>query len=371
MGFAELMGDAHNSEADRTSALQAILRNGRQLSKIIDEILDLSKVEAGKLELEEEEIDVLGFIGDVTTLLSLQAKEKGIDLRIEPDGLLPKTIRTDGTKFRQILINVIGNAVKFTARGTVTISVSAELKTQSSLLKLTVTDTGLGLDQVQQSRLFQPFVQADSSTRRRFGGTGLGLVLSRRLAQLLGGDLELLWSKPDIGSCFGIILNIGPAKNLRLTESNERNRTKQTQSPQIHGSPRLDGKKILVVDDAPDNRLIVQRFLTHAGAFVAHAEDGLSGAKMALESDFDLVVMDIQMPEFDGYQTIGYLREHGFDKPVLALSAHAMREDRERSLACGFDEHMSKPVNRQELLSRISFLLTLAKSNFLPNCETR
>lgn len=369
MGFAELMGDAHNSESDRTSALQAIMRNGRQLSKIIDEILDLSKVEAGKLELEEEEIDVLGFIADVTTLLSLQAKEKGIDLRIEPNGLLPKTIRTDGTKFRQILINIIGNAVKFTSRGAVTISVSSELNAQDSILRLTITDTGPGLDQAQQSRLFQPFVQADSSTRRRFGGTGLGLVLSRRLAQLLGGDLRLQWSRPDVGSCFEISINIGAAKNLKLTESFNSQSTSRTQSIQSQSVPRLDGKKILVVDDAPDNRLIVQRFLTHAGAHVAHAEDGLRGAKMALESDFDLIVMDIQMPEFDGYQTIGYLREHGFDKPVLALSAHAMREDRERSLASGFDEHMSKPVNRQELLSRISFLLDLPKSSFLPNCE--
>ncbi len=357
MGFAELIGDFQNSEDERNSALQAILRNGRQLGKIIDEILDLSKVEAGKLELEEEEIEVLGFIEDVTTLLGLQAREKAVALHLEPKGLLPKTIRTDGTKFRQILINIIGNAVKFTTRGSVTIWVSTELEAESSKLKLTITDTGPGLDQAQQSRLFQPFVQADSSTRRRFGGTGLGLVLSRRLARLLGGDLQLVSSTPDVGSCFEISLNIGPAARLKLEDTFDGKRQKHTNSLQSLKTPRLDGKKILVVDDAPDNRLIVQRFLTHAGAAVDHAENGLSGARMALEKEYDLVVMDIQMPEFDGYQTITYLRQRGFNRPVIALSAHAMREDRERSLASGFNEHMSKPVNRQELLTRIAFLL--------------
>lgn len=369
MGFAELMGDEHNSEEERRSAFQAILRNGRQLSKIIDEILDLSKVEAGKLEIEEEEIELLGFIGDVTTLLSLQAKEKGIALKIEPKGILPKTIRTDGTKLRQILTNVIGNAVKFTSRGSVSISVSTELKSSDSILYLTVTDTGLGLDQAQQVRIFQPFVQADSSTRRRFGGTGLGLILSRKLAQLLGGDLRLLWSKPDVGSSFEISLNIGPAEMLRLTETFDKHHRQTPSQQPLQNKTRLDGKRILVIDDAPDNRLIVQKFLAHAGASVEHAADGLTGARMALENEFDLIVMDIQMPEFDGYQTVSHLRHHGFEKPVLALSAHAMREDRERSLASGFDEHMSKPVNRHELVTRISLLLAVTRSNFSPSYE--
>lgn len=368
MGFAELIGDFQNSEEERNSALQAILRNGHQLGKIIDEILDLSKVEAGKLELEEEDIELFGFIEDVTTLLGLQAREKAVALHLEPKGLLPKTIRTDGTKFRQILINIIGNAVKFTARGSVTICVSAELNALASRLKLTITDTGPGLDQAQQSRLFQPFVQGDSSIRRRFGGTGLGLVLSRRLARLLGGDLQLLSSTRDAGSCFEISLNIGPASCLTLEDTCDGVRQKKAGSLQNQKTPRLDGKKILVVDDAPDNRLIVRRFLAHAGADVDLAENGLSGAKMALEKEYDLVVMDIQMPEFDGYQAITFLRQHGFTRPVVALSAHAMREDKERSLASGFNEHMSKPVNRQELLTRIAFLLK-PLSSFSPSYE--
>lgn len=357
MGFAELVSDTQSSEDERQSAVQAILRNGRQLSKIIDEILDLSKVEAGKLELDEESIDPLSFIEDVTTLLGLQAREKAVALLLEPKGVLPKTIRTDGTKLRQILINIIGNALKFTSRGSVSIAVTAELAPEKSTLKIVVTDTGLGLDRAQQERLFQPFVQADSSTRRRFGGTGLGLVLSRRLAQLLGGDLRLLWSTPDVGSSFEISLNVGPAHKLMLEDAFKGQRRSSCERPPASASVRLDGRRILVVDDAPDNRLIVQRFLAHAGANVDLTDNGMSGAKMALENNYDLVVMDIQMPEFDGYQTIAYLRERGFSRPVVALSAHAMREDKERSLASGFDEHLSKPVNRQELLSRIAYLV--------------
>lgn len=357
LGFAELIGNFQNSEEERLSAIQAILRNGRQLSKIIDEILDLSKVEAGKLEVEDEEIDLLPFIYDVTTLLSLQAREKGISLRIERGGLLPRMIRTDGTKFRQILINVVGNAVKFTQRGSVCICPVIELDSHHSRLIVKVTDTGPGLAQEQQDRIFHPFVQADSSTSRRFGGTGLGLVLSRRLANLLGGDLQLAWSSQGQGSCFEISIDVGPAQQLKLFDGHEQSRLELTQAKVSKSTPRLDGSHILVVDDAPDNRLIVQKFLSHAGATVEHAEDGRTAARLALEKNYDLIVMDIQMPEFDGYETISYIRRMGYSKPVIALSAHAMREDRERSLALGFNEHLSKPVDRKELISRIQTLV--------------
>jgi PAS domain S-box-containing protein len=357
MGFAELVGNFQNSEEERQSALQAILRNGRQLSKIIDEILDLSKVEAGKLEIEEEEIELFPFVNDVTTLLGLQAKEKGIGLKIERNGRLPSKIRTDGTKFRQILINVAGNAVKFTDRGSVTIEISAQLHPYHSILYVRVTDTGLGLIKEQQERIFKPFVQADSSTRRRFGGTGLGLILSRRLAQLLGGGLKLAWSEEGRGSCFEISINIGPSDKLEISETEEdcQNESKMRRIQKV--IPRLDGTRILVVDDAPDNRLIVQKFLSHAGASVDYAEDGRTAAKLALEEEFDLIVMDIQMPEFDGYETISYIRRRGYTNPVIALSAHAMREDRERSISFGFNEHLSKPIDRKELLGTIRRLI--------------
>ncbi len=363
MGFAELIGNFQNSEDERQAALHAILRNGRQLSKIIDEILDLSKVEAGKLEIEEEDIELIPFINDVTTLLGLQAREKAISLNIERNGQIPQHIKTDGTKFRQILINVVGNAVKFTDKGSVVIGISTELHPLHSLLFVKVTDTGTGLLKDQQERIFKPFVQADSSTRRRFGGTGLGLILSRRLAQLLGGGLRLTWSEKGQGSCFEISINIGPSDKLRLSDGQDDGRIESQRRQAQNVSPRLDGARILVVDDAPDNRLIVQKFLSHAGASVEHAEDGRTAAKLALENEFDLIVMDIQMPEFDGYETISYLRRHGYRKPVIALSAHAMREDRERSLSFGFNEHLSKPVDRRELLGRIRNLIPRSTVN--------
>jgi PAS domain S-box-containing protein len=367
MGFAEIVGNFQNSDEEKHEALQAILRNGHQLNKIIDEILDLSKVEAGKLELEEEAFELIPFMSDVTTLLSLQAREKGISLKIEQTGILPKSIRTDGTKFRQILINIVGNAVKFTDKGTVSIDLSTELHLYRTKLFVRVTDTGPGLSQEQQKRLFQPFVQADSSTRRRFGGTGLGLVLSRRLANLLGGDLQILWSILGKGSCFEISLSLGPACNLDFSEAPDTLNHVSRPARNKNTSVRLDGFHILVVDDAPDNRLIVQKFLTHSGATVEHAADGRSAAQRALKQNFDLIVMDIQMPEFDGYETVSYLRKRGYKKPIIALSAHAMREDRERSLAFGFNEHLSKPVDRNELLTHIQALLPKIEPKGLNN----
>jgi PAS domain S-box-containing protein len=357
MGFAELVGNFQSSDDERHSALQAIQRNGRQLGKIIDEILDLSKVEAGKLEIEEEEIELFSFVNDVTTLLELQAKEKGIALRIEKSGGIPATIKTDGTKFRQILINIAGNAVKFTNRGSVTIEVSATVHPKQSMLIVRITDSGLGMTEDQQHRIFKPFVQADSSTRRKFGGTGLGLVLSKRLAQLLGGDLTLAWSEEGRGSCFEISINIGPAHKLNIKAAELGSQAGEDARKHVKSTPRLDGSRILVVDDAPDNRLIVQKFLTHAGACVDYAEDGRSAAKMAIENQYDLIVMDIQMPEYDGYQTISHIRRHGYGKPVIALSAHAMREDRERSISYGFNEHLCKPVDRMELLGSVRQLI--------------
>lgn len=356
LGFAELMADEHNSPEDRASALNAILRNGQQLSKIIDEILDLSKVEAGRLELEVEEFELMSFIEDVTSFLELQAREKAVQLNIEPIGALPRRIKSDATKLRQILFNMIGNAIKFTDRGKIRIAISLELHDLNSMLKLQITDTGQGLTPEQQKRIFRPFVQADNSTRRKFGGTGLGLVLSRKFAQLLGGDLKLLWSTPEVGSCFEITIDIGSSSELRLVDAYVPFDHSHDQKKSEEQKLSITGLKTLVIDDALDNRLIVERFLTRAGATVDHAENGRIGAEMVFSQKrkYDVVIMDIQMPEFDGYQTIEYLRSKGVQIPVIALSAHAMKEDRERSLEAGFNEHLSKPINRALLIETVA-----------------
>lgn len=354
LGFAELMADKLNTDEDRASALSAILRNGQQLSKIIDEILDLSKVEAGRLELDVEDFELMGFIEDVTSFLALQAREKAVELNIEPVGDLPQTIKSDATKLRQILFNVIGNAIKFTERGKINITISATQHSQFSKLKIVITDTGQGLTAEQQDRIFHPFVQADSSTSRKFGGTGLGLVLSRKFARLLGGDLTLLWSTPQVGSSFEITIDLGPSEQLKLIKVSLPQETSRNSKPTEIDHARISGLRTLVIDDALDNRLIVERFLNRAGALVEHAENGIVGAEKVLKQSYDVIIMDIQMPEFDGYQTIEYLRSKGIQTPVIALSAHAMKEDRERSIASGFNEHLSKPINRTLLIETVA-----------------
>lgn len=354
LGFAELLGDAQSANEDRVAALNAILRNGKQLSKIIDEILDLSKVEAGKLELELEDFELVSFIEDVTSFLALQAREKAIELSIEKIGILPQRIRSDATKLRQILINMIGNAIKFTDRGHIKITVALELKAKQSILKICVTDSGQGLTAEQQDRIFRPFVQADSSTSRKYGGTGLGLVLSRRFAQLLGGDLNLLWSSPGHGSCFEITIDVGPANELSLMENTVQTKHERLLPTSSNAQPSLEGIQTLVIDDAADNRLIVERFLSRAGAIVEHAESGMAGAEKIFTKNYDVVIMDIQMPEYDGYQTVELLRSKGIRIPVIALSAHAMKEDRDRSLRSGFNEHLCKPINRSLLIETVA-----------------
>jgi PAS domain S-box-containing protein len=356
LGFAELMADKLNSDEDRASALSAILRNGKQLSKIIDEILDLSKVEAGRTELDLEEFELMVFIEDVTSFLELQAREKAVKLKVEPIGDLPQFVRSDPTKLRQILFNVIGNAIKFTERGMITIQFRVVPNNRYSTLKIEISDTGQGLSADQQDRIFHPFVQADSSTSRKFGGTGLGLVLSRKFAQLLGGDLKLLWSTPNVGSCFEITIDLGLSDELKLVKFKAHKPWKKSFTESEDLSVRIKGLKTLVIDDAFDNRLIVERFLSRAGASVEHAENGVIGAKMVLQRNYDAIIMDIQMPEFDGYQTIKYLRSQGVQTPVIALSAHAMKEDRERSIAAGFNEHLSKPINRAQLIKTVAYM---------------
>ena len=356
LGFAELMADKLNTDEDRAFALNAILRNGKQLSKIIDEILDLSKVEAGRLELDLEEFELMGFLEDVTSFLALQAREKAVDLFIKPMGELPLTVKSDPTKLRQILFNVIGNAIKFTERGMICIQINVIPNARHSKLKLLITDTGQGLTQEQKERIFRPFVQADSSTSRKFGGTGLGLVLARKFAGLLGGDLKLLWSTPKVGSCFEVTIDLGPAEQLKYGDATLLKKQSKGDISDELASTRIKGLKTLVIDDALDNRLIVERFLSRAGAMVEHAESGIIGAQKVLKNNYDVIIMDIQMPELDGYQTIELLRKKGVQTPVIALSAHAMKEDKERSLSAGFNEHLSKPINRKLLIETVAHM---------------
>ena len=339
LGFSEALRDAELSSAEQGHYLQIINRNGLALGKLIDDILDLSKVEAGYLEVDAAPISVLEMVNEIESLLSAKAHAKGISLKVEVTGPVPAKVVTDPIRLRQILINVIGNAIKFTNFGTVTVRIGFE--EFGRYLTIGVSDTGVGISSVQEARLFQPFMQADSSTTRTHGGTGLGLALSRRLARAMGGDLTLQGSVFGKGSTFLLRL---PGLAAVISEP-----PADDTCPGNPASMTLDGLKILLAEDSPDNQELIRRLLQKRGAAADFAVNGEEAVGKALGADYDLVLMDMQMPKLDGYEATRQLRRAGFNRPIIALTANAMRHDREKCLAAGCTDYLSKPIDALKL----------------------
>ncbi len=353
IGFADLMRDPALTVAQRLSYIDILMRNGENLSVIINDILDLSKVEAGHLTVESIETFPEQIASDVVHLLDLKAKEKDLTLEYVREESTPVKINSDPTRVRQILINLIGNAIKFTQFGSVKIRSFSENSASGRIrLGFEIQDTGIGIPQQHQDRIFKMFVQADGSTTRRFGGTGLGLALSKRLAQILGGDVVLKESEPGKGSTFSVWIEDRPEALSEKTHALAEPQ-KKTASTSAH---QLEGLKILVVDDSPDNQQLIWHYLTKRGAVVDSATNGMVGVRMAFTGDYHVVLMDIQMPEMDGYTAIDKLRSGGYTKPIIALTAHATIEVRDKVLNLGANSHVTKPINVQELVYAIKQL---------------
>ncbi len=350
IGFADLMRDPGLSEGERSNYINILLRNGDQLSVIINDILDLSKVEAGHLTLEYIDTDhkIIGL--EVVSLMQGKAREKDLSLEYSADMTTPSLITSDPTRVRQILLNLVGNAIKFTQFGSVKIrAYGGKTDSGKRALCFEVSDTGIGISAPQIKRLFQTFSQADETTTRRFGGTGLGLALSRRLARALGGDITIAQSAEGVGTTFLVKIADEPDKRSSIADTFKVERRNE---PDVK-EQSLVGLKILVVDDAPDNRALIWHYLTKQGASVESAENGLLGFKTAIAGDFDLVLMDIQMPVMDGYSATQKLREAGYRKPIVALTAHAMNEIRKKALNVGYTDHLTKPINPADLIRTI------------------
>jgi PAS domain S-box-containing protein len=349
-GFADLLAEQKLAE-EPAHWVETIRRNTRQLTSLIGEILDLSKVEADKVEIEKVEFSLNEVVDDLRNSMTLRAEEKGLALVIQSEPSLPAFVRTDPTRLRQILINLIGNAIKFTEQGTVrVIFTSTEGPTKK--LRVLVTDTGIGLSNLQRAKIFEPFVQADSSMTRRYGGTGLGLSISKKLALALGGDLHVVESSAGSGSTFELTV-------CCLSHTGD---AQATRAQYRAGNTLFDfsGKKILLVEDSPDNRVLVARMLKETGAIITTEPNGLLGANRARDEHFDVVLMDIQMPEMDGYGAIKLLRSEGYGRPVIALTAHALKEERERALSFGFNDYITKPISKLNLFEMIA--KSIAKS---------
>ncbi len=359
LGFADLLRDSACSEEDRRTHLQTIDRNSQHLLQLVNDVLDLSKLEAKQLLLDHAPADPRTLVLDVVALLRPLAAQKNIGLTIEANGPLPTMLRTDGTRVRQILLNLLGNAIKFTERGSVTVRVGAATVDDARVLHFDVVDTGIGIAAERLPMLFEPFMQADSSTSRRFGGTGLGLSISRRLAVLLGGVVDVV-SAPDAGSTFTLRLPAGESAIGEWTPwqpgAAAVNEAEGTASGRgAAAKTRLAGR-ILLAEDGADNQRLLTTILRRAGAEVHSASDGQQAVAAATQSQaagkpFDLILMDIQMPVLDGYLATRQLRDLGWRGPIVALTAHAMEGDRDRCLAEGCDGYETKPVRVDHLLA--------------------
>jgi PAS domain S-box-containing protein len=370
LGFTEILIDRSTSEQDRES-LDIIHRNGEYLLQLINDILDLSKIEAGKMQIDPVPMSPTVIVNDVARLMSLRAEDKGLTFSVRWSMPIPRFIRSDSVRFRQILLNLIGNAIKFTEKGSVELFVEF-IENPTPLLRCRVLDTGIGMTPEQCGRLFKPFTQADASTSRRFGGTGLGLTISKRLARMLGGDIEVE-SELGVGSQFTFtmsaeVLDPIAVKSTTMSPS-------QVQPIPITVSTPTITARILVAEDGVDNQRLIKRTLERAGATVTIVENGRElldqfklGNSDPNNAPFDLVLTDVQMPELDGLEAIRRLREAGFRGPIVAITAHARSEDRQRCIDAGSDAYVSKPINRQGLIQTIANL-TSARRPLRMTCE--
>lgn len=361
LGFAELLLEPEVSRDDRLAYAGLIERHGRHLLAIINDILDLSKIEAGRLDIERERCDLGQVLTDLRTTLAHRAIDRGLELSFEFEGTVPRYIQTDAVRLRQILMNLVGNALKFTEQGNVTVQTMLcpdPDGEDNQHLCFKVIDTGIGIHEKSLNHLFEPFRQADSSTSRRFGGTGLGLTISQRLSQMLGGSIRC---ESQVGQGSVFTLNIEPGEiDLSQTMDNLTDlEVKKPPSKSFAESNTLEGR-VLLAEDGPDNQRLIMYLLKRLGLDATLAVNGLDVLDKVEETaesqqPYDIILMDIQMPELDGLSATRRLRESGYEGVIIALTAHALDEERQRSLDAGCQAHLSKPIVRN------IFVETLAK----------
>lgn len=371
LGFSELILTNGVSENERKKIYEIIKRNGMQLLNVINDILDLSKIEAGKFELQKRAVAVDEVMEDIKLTMGREADKKGLSLKFIREINAPKKIYTDPLRLRQILINIIGNAIKFTDRGSVDLVVKAVVdKDGETKTAFIVTDTGVGIPADKVKDLFLPFTQVDVSSTRRFGGTGLGLALSRRLAKALGGEISLV--KTTLGQGSEFVVTIDPGDTVRIADNEKKMQVQSnTQLQKIISSKGLANKVVLLVEDNSDNQNLFTYYIKSVGAKVELANNGVEALKKIHTGQYDIVLMDLQMPEMDGYEATKVLRKEGYKKPIVALSAHAMKEVRERCLANGFDGYISKPVERLALIEVLVEFLNKKQQEVEIKSETK
>jgi CheY-like chemotaxis protein len=332
---------------------------------LINNILDLSKIEAGKMAMDLGPCHIPSTVADVASMMRSRAEQRGSSFEVRYAGPLPETIQTDSNRLRQVIVNLVGNAVKFTENGSIRIVVSflPQWRSGQSAVSVEVTDTGIGIHQEALPRLFQPFMQAESSTTRKYGGSGLGLAISRQIITALGGELTA-HSAFGKGSTFTLTIPTGDITGIKLLQSpgevtcEDETGTRWTPA----AAAVLWGVKILLAEDSIDNQKLLCAVLSNVGAEVEVVENGRLAIERVQTIAFDVVLMDMNMPEMDGYEATRRLRDGGYQGPILALTANAMAGDREQCLAAGCNAHLAKPIDRKQLIETVA-QYTIAKTS--------
>ncbi len=347
IGMTDLLWNT-NPTSEQKEYLEAVRMSADALLSLINDVLDLSKIEAGKLELSPAEFNIRDCVGKVIALLTPQARAKDLALTYSVADDVPEHLLGDQERLRQILTNLIGNAIKFTEAGDVSVKVALVSKNDTTVkLRMAVSDTGIGMNAEQQERIFLPFEQAEKSTTRKHGGTGLGLAISSRLVKMMKGRIWVE-SEPEKGSHFNILMQLGAAASP--TE-----RVAQRARVALTHMPSLAPLNILVAEDNLVNQKLAVRLLEKLGHRPIIAANGSIAVETLKHSEFDLVLMDVQMPEMDGFEATRHIRESeeqtGKHITIIAMTAYAQPEDREKCLEAGMDDYLSKPINSRELLS--------------------
>jgi PAS domain S-box-containing protein len=349
LGYSDILL-SNLKDPDDVACVRTIRQSGNYLLEIVNDILDLSKIESGELKLNNEVISLPTVLEEVHALMAVRSKEKGLPLILRYDGALPESIASDRVRLRQILINLVSNAIKFTERGSV--QIVGRFVPENSLLEVEVTDTGIGISREMQDRLFQPFTQADASLTREYGGTGLGLAITKRLIDMMGGSIAFV-TEVNRGTTFRVTIptTLGDTTTVIMP------RLLQSIEPYV-ANLQLDCR-VLVVDDRREIRYLVSQFIEEVGGRVITVGDGQSAIEAVQQAKkdnrpFDLILMDTQMPGLDGYEATRQLRAQGFAMPIIGLTAGAMKGDREKCLQAGCDEYLSKPINRNALVGMVA-----------------
>jgi CheY-like chemotaxis protein/HPt (histidine-containing phosphotransfer) domain-containing protein len=362
IGFSEALLSSEFDRQEHEKLITTIVRNSRHLQNIINDILDLSKIESNRLEHRLVDISPYSVLAEIQSLIGPASRDKGLDFSINYHFPLPAKVHTEPVYLKQILINLCSNASKFTSKGFVRVDVSCDETFRH--LRLTVADSGIGMTPDEVERIFEPFIQADSTTTREYGGTGLGLAISSKLAEAIGGSLHCS-SEKGKGSTFTLEIVNELADSSGIINSMAEIRTLGVLASEVSEIRKLAGK-VLLVEDSPDNQELIEMLVRRTGASIDIAADGKHGLDMALAGDYDLVLMDMQMPVLDGLGAIRLLRKNDYSGPIISLTANALLTNREKCLAAGANDYLVKPIETSYFYETLNRYLPAAEATTAP-----